>query len=498
MKIKFLLVALFLVTLLAACGSNSRDESNDIAERVLTILSCTTHEYVIRDAAYAMNQAWSDRPYSFRIEVEFYYAVGMRASGQNRLSPFDGVQSNREEMMAFGAQLMAGQGPDIFIFDRQEIHNFVNVGILADFYTLIDQDPNVNRDDFFGQALSAFEMQGGLYMLPVSFGFEYIGINANLPQPFLDRFAGLSTVGLKQMIDIYLDLMTQHEDEFGHMVLGLPRLWQNTTHGLTASEENTLMEIGILLDSIMGGFIDFDNQTANLTAPQFIDSLGVLYRLYNNDNSTHGVSSRISHERIWNLPWDQLFEQMAGERVFTVNSFFHNSLEAFITPATPHFIYHIPLSDEYGRLLLNPTTVSALSPVLASICIINGPNASLAWEFTQHLLYVYAERITERTIATPIKRTHFPSVTTGSLMNSLYVPNVMDRLKHPDEDMRIEIADNAIARIAIYNEMPMGLLNNMIPPRLYAEHLDNFLRGFMTADEFAQTLHNTITLWLME
>jgi len=99
--------------------------------------------------------------------------------------------------------------PDIFyIEDNRDLRTFARSGFLVDIYTLIDADPHISRDDFFTEALRAFEINGRLFMLPISFGFQYVGINAGLPQEFIDRFTQHSTITFPQMIDLYIDLKT--------------------------------------------------------------------------------------------------------------------------------------------------------------------------------------------------------------------------------------------------------------------------------------------------
>jgi ABC-type glycerol-3-phosphate transport system substrate-binding protein len=85
--------------------------------------------------------------------------------------------------------LMAGQGPDIFMLHAHSYWHYALSGYLADIYTLIDACPYASRGDFYTNALKPFEIDGGLYALPMSFGPEYIAINASLPQPLLDRFS---------------------------------------------------------------------------------------------------------------------------------------------------------------------------------------------------------------------------------------------------------------------------------------------------------------------
>ena len=57
---------------------------------------------------------------------------------------------------------------------------------------------------------------------------------------------------------------------------------------------------------------------------------------------------------------------------------------------------------------------------------------------------------------------------------------------------------NAVDRIAVYNEMPMGMINRMVPQSLFIDPFDDFMDRLIDAETAAHRIHNAVSLWLIE
>ena len=189
----------------------------DLPHRTLTILTNQRNTAAIAQAADAMNRDWRerDKPYVFQVEVDVH--------GHHTAT----IGDNAAVAARLRMELMTGHGPDMLMMSPWffsggdlDLHGFVGSGFLHDIYKLMDTDPRTSRDDFFNQAISAFEISNGLYQFPLSFGFEYLGINTSLPQEFLDRFTSKTSITFSEMMEFYLDLMEEHYEEFGHLDFG--------------------------------------------------------------------------------------------------------------------------------------------------------------------------------------------------------------------------------------------------------------------------------------
>jgi len=450
----------------------------DLPIRTLTIRNDNRHTGVIEQAALALNQQWrdEDRPYIFNIEIEDHSWIDFEDFGGR--------------LVRLSTELMAGQGPDMFLFAHHDLHVLANSGFLQDFYTLMDICPNTSRDEFFTQPLQAFEVNNSLYLLPVSFGFDYISINANLPQEFIDRFTQKSHINLTEMMAFYLDLMDAHGDEFGDLIFH--------TGGIITQSHS-------VLQSAMGSFVDFNNRTANLTDPSFVQTLELMAIVYEDWelDMTWGID----------VATPAFLRERAEEYVFFAISSGVANFDAFFTPETPIFHHHIPLTDSSGRLTLNPP--GDHGQVWSGLMVTTLADGELAWEFARHLIHAYANPVGmaalepvfgsrntwgQNSLATPIERALFRDhamLTFEDMWNRHYM-NFQNFIGFDDDAERLRQFEAAIDRIAAYNEQPMAMFMPGLPFGLISDHFDQFQRGLITAETAAQRMNNAITLWLLE
>jgi len=454
-------------------------ELPDLPVRTLTIRTDNRHTGVILQAADAMNAAWQERgePYIFQVEVEDHSWVD-----------WEGMEGRAVRLQT---ELMSGQGPDMFILDGQDMHAFSASGFLQNIYTLMDADPSTSRDEFFTQALEAFEINNGLYVFPVSFGFEYIAINASLPQEFVNRFAQKSTISLSEMMEFYLDLMEAHGEEFGHLTF-------DTGTGITWS--------GSVLQTIMGGFVDFNTRTSNLLDPRFVEALELIDVVYANWDVQNTWGTTIGTA--------DFLRDRAQEYVFFAITNGLNNFDAFFTEETPIFTHHIPLVDDYGRFML--TTPGAHGQVWSGICITAVGDGALAWELTRHMIYAYTNPVGRAAVepvfgssntwgnhsfATPIMRSLFRDHAMQTFENTFdnWSAHGLQTFVGLDDDAnRMQQFEAAINRIAAYNEQPMGMLSPNIPTGIFDDHFEQFRLGLINAETAAQRIHNAVSLWLIE
>jgi ABC-type glycerol-3-phosphate transport system substrate-binding protein len=436
---------------------------------------------VIAQAEAAMNAERAARGDTYRVRIIADTHVGIDYNNTLRLQ----------------TQLMAGQGPDIFVMDFYPYWNYALSGYLVDIYTLIDQCAYFNREDFYNNVLKLFEVDGGLYTLPMNFGIEYMAINAGLPQEFLDRFAQLPVVNLTDMMEIYLDLMRDYGDEYGHLLLGGSVIFD--TPGVSAS-------------SMLNGFIDYENRTANLTDERFVSFLrdyikvfeGVM--LYDNIGGYSGGFM------------DDCYRILSGLYVFRHEERHYEPVNAYLPRNNPYFIHHTPFADAQGRLIINQPP---FADMWASFSFTSTGNTELAWEFMRHLIHamVFPTEATRDykksqpllvslsniNYGTPILRKYFESYMNDVFKRSFDLWNPIDGYWFldlfdgmDDMDVRLETVERAINRRAMLNEMEMSLHFPFIPEQFYYEPLNQLLRGLITPEAAAQRIQNMVSLWLME
>ena len=455
--------------------------------RTLTFLGSGRHAPVAEQAAAAMNASWrtQQRPYVFELDVDTFDEFD-----------FEKMDARYTQLIT---QLMAGQGPDIFVYCwGYDINALARSGFLMDFYTLIENCPRTSLDDFYTQPLKAFERAGGLYMFPTNFDFHYVTINTNLPHSILDMYTQHEFITLEQMLDIYLALVTNYPDEFGHMIIGY------------GNEIWSLIEI---IEHVMSNFIDLNARTSDLTNPEFVSFLKTVL-------DVAGEHDVFDIFRIWGSFIDPRFQvqfDMVNSAVFFIHSHGGNSSNTahnFFTSYLTHFYHSRPLVNNSGELVLSGWTGRWGNAIWSTLGVTAAGDYNLAWEFIYYLIHAYTNPVGRaagqfggnfgaNNLGTPILRNMFERHTLQAI--DLHMSAQMDMrppryneyvgLSNPIERQRQTAA--VIERIAVLNEMPMAMQCADLPLGLVRD-MSSYFRGVITPQEWAQRTQNAVSLWLIE
>jgi ABC-type glycerol-3-phosphate transport system substrate-binding protein len=116
-----------------------------------TILTLGT-VYSLSSAANREIAAFNKANQDVKIEVKNYYDV-----------------TNGENYDRLYTELIAGNGPDLLMLPSNRVDQLAERGILEDLNPYFTEDENLNRSDFLENILNAFETEGHLYGMPVSF-----------------------------------------------------------------------------------------------------------------------------------------------------------------------------------------------------------------------------------------------------------------------------------------------------------------------------------------
>ena len=514
----FIFVALCIVMwLLTACGGSNM-EVQPTTDHILTILARNTYEGPIRQAEQALIAEWAQRPdkegHTFRLELTFFHPD----DELNLLTRLD-------------TMLMAGQAYDIFfpVADHRHIRDYAQSGFLTNFYPLIENCPHTDVNDFFTRALEAWEIDGGLYVFPWEFSFNYAFINSTLPPSLIEQFNAHNTITVAELVDIYHKLQLYHAYDFEHF---------NFSHG------STLHHPVRIVASYLGNFIDFENYTASLTDDIFIAFLTDLITIFDdrhlrgqdneywrnnwvfgeefflqtpvfNPHSVRMIARGVNaftwagagQQALWT--WDALLDVTMSPNVFIVESrdWFPAAAAMPENPFAPYFEAGIPLVDEQGRLLIAENTSY---PVGTSISV--GANGVIAWDFIRHLVNTFSRRemhsfeslFYPHSIAIPIARDLFDFRVFTSLRNAHEFYSSWWMFPHGGFNSIAEVERwhderprAMLPYMAALAEMPMALTHPPIPDFLYVDNLELLLRGLITPQDFAQRTQNAVSLWLI-
>jgi hypothetical protein len=539
--------------LLTACGraSNQANQSTDntsvisshdneafttqaaqTTDHVLTVLARSTYAGPIHQAEQALIAEWAQRPdkegHTFRVELTTFH-------------PNDELN----QLTRLDTMLMAGQAYDIFfpVADHRHIREYALSGFVTDFYPLIDNCPRTDIDDFFTNALTAWEVDGGLYTFPWDFGFSYAFINSDLPREIVDSFTLLDTVSIAQLVDIYQALLLHHDEAFENF---------NFSHGYTLHHPSRVIA------SYMSNFIDFENRIANFTDAEFTTFLANFSEVFDgrhletqeNPHWTNwwGISgqgwqfvsgpyfdrhslrmiARGSNSFTWGPPrgghnhnrWEDILNIQMQPHAFIVESrgLYPSAAIVHENVFSPYFEHGIPLVDDAGHLLIADNTAYP-----SGISISAGTNGAVAWDFSRHLLHAFNQIIMfdrpihfyRYTLDIPIIRDLAPFRLEQSIYDAYSIH--FDWHMFSDEFTTILFRYSAgldgrtasnpygyitevplmAAQLVALAEMPMALAHPPIPDFLYIDNLELLLRGLITPQDFAQRTQNAVSLWLI-
>ncbi|MCL2386645.1 MAG: hypothetical protein FWC89_03745 [Defluviitaleaceae bacterium] len=467
--------------------------------RTISIFAFADYYMVLRQAEESLNRKWASegREYNFRLEISTYH-YGER----NFLLPI------RTRLQA---SLMAGQGYDIFIQDRHPLWGWASSGLLTDIWDLIDACPYTAREDFYLNVLEAYELNGGLWAFPLSFGFEYIGISSSLPQSITDRFAQHTTITQKEVLEIYIDLMTTYGDEFRHMSIGFA--------------ENSP---GSILMRALTGFIDLETRTSSLNSNEFVQLLDIFHQVYTGSVHVYDNHFVIGYALSGGglRGWVDIIRENADINAFRIISGGQAPVFAFINETDPGYVHFMPLTDEQGRLFAPSSQADGTTGTWAAMVFPAAGDGELAWEFTRHLMVAMVDPVPAAqrpptfgwynwgrySLATPICRdlyeSHISNVMDDvwihldfldvNFWDSGWVARNFDGINTAQE--RAEATEHVIMSIANLNEKPV-VLPPMFPDGLrdgLLDTLEQFLHGLISSEAAAQQMHNRVSLWLIE
>jgi len=401
-------------------------------------------------------------------------------------------QTRESHMQRFRTMMMAGDAYELFVVDRHPLNIFAGNRMIVDIYELIDQDPNLSRDDFFTNVLEAFEYQGQLLSIPLKFGFTYVGINSTLPQTFINRFSQYETISYNSLLNLYRDLKLSYPGEFEHLVFAVPG--------------GTLYHIN-LLEFAINDYIDFTTHTISL-ADSFTDFLGLLHFA-----TSHTMNNMLDFSRtLASVPHRRYNDERANLFVFNTISELLSPWEALFELDSPPFSNYIPITDSRGRLLIDICFTHNTAG--QQIAVSAGADQALAWELIKNLITVVScvelrhsiqslERrlIGHYSLKTSIETNHFTERATRAFERvfsyaSYFSLELIPYVGKGEEGARQQQIVNAIARLERYNALP-AMQRSYLPMSIWPIYED-FIFEIITAEVATQRLQNLISLWLIE
>ncbi|MCL2664116.1 MAG: hypothetical protein FWE82_00740 [Defluviitaleaceae bacterium] len=361
----------------------------------------------------------------------------------------------KTEIIFVDEQDDGGLTPDIFFAaDIISLREIKSGHRYADFNILMKDDPVINFDDFYLDALRVFETDGALYFFPARIGIDFVSANKNAPENFLEDFLPRKTVSVFDIADMY----------DAHQLNNLPDGGRfEGEKGFTLSGEYPMFHA-------MASFINEKEGTCGFGGADFVDFL-----------KKAEAASRGGY--MWKST-DGNYNAEAYEAGLAGNAF--NMIGicpllpyyfASYTGASPVFFAAKPLANRRGEILVEGRNVFAINEA--------SENKTLAWKFIKFMMQPEANEfhrwyVDGIPVYKPLLVHEADSNTTAWISSSVRRYNLGDT-----EDRQKLLM---LEQLKSFFDMPMSLRDNYPHPEIYpalAEILDEFSWRSITAEEAA-------------
>ena len=382
------------------------------------------------------------------------------------------------------ALLNSDYPPDLIMVLGHPVLTFAKEGHFADIYKLIDNDPELERSDFFENVLEAFEVDGRLVAFPMLFSPQMVGIGANMPESIIDKFVEKQFISTGEISQLYRILQTTYEGFEDYRAIDHKAI--HSTLALALADSLNITE-----------------RTHDLNAESLSSFLTKVYPLL--AMSSNYMSLPFHIPGTYSHMFSNKFSGM-------------NLSQALMETEEPYFIHHIPLVSDDGSLILAPAwSWQGFNP--STFAIADGENTALAWEFMKVLMDLYAHTTTRTShlgmgsLATSILRYNFAERTEAGfaqVFSDNWIGSAADEAgimftAAGNAAAEREAVESATIRLAGYVEMPM-VMPPMEPLWMFRLECgrcincvrDDFLNGTISADEAAQQIIEKVEAWLNE
>jgi len=439
-----IILAIGLITVFLISSAGCGDKNEDTKKRTLTV------------SVIAMQLSTEN---AIRMFENKYPDVELVINDYN----FDSVKYAQQ----ISTQLIAGVGPDVFqpygIFDTKILDN----GLFADFYPIMQNDPDFNENDYYMSIVKSSEYRGKLFAFPGGFDHHSIGVNNLFSKPLAERYNVFDTISYNQLLDLYDSLPDKGGRYLGSDIDPYIAV-SNNLHIFVDLESKTC-------DFNNDYFIKYITDLKNATDPKK-ETLG--YRNY-------GLDPREFHDKSFQERYalQYLFRYEVGSR------FYHSFLLPYANEQV--FTHFIPLADEKGALITSLPLSAGFHCISAA-----SDNKDLAWEYIK--LFTTPEAIEGFDLQSyPIRRDVFKTRVTESLENTIELRRKIEAI----DGVTSEIVGRIMAFLEHNNDMPAvpsGNIKFYGLERIIEETLADFHRDLLTAEQAASVLQNKISLYLTE
>ena len=136
----------------------TKKKASEVSQKEILTLATFYADSDVQKAVIKFNKTNEQ----YRIKLQTYFGDG-------------GTSEEYEDVIKrFNNDLTSGNGADIFSLESLNVNMLSQKGLLEDLYPYLDQDPELNREDFFQSVLTAYSIDDKLYSIPNSFSVQTV------------------------------------------------------------------------------------------------------------------------------------------------------------------------------------------------------------------------------------------------------------------------------------------------------------------------------------
>ncbi len=248
--------------------------------------------------------------------------------------------------------ITAGSPPDLIFTDQDYASNFVPSGMIMDLNVFMENDPSFKEEDFFINILEAFEVKGGLYLMPNAITYDLFRLRIDVLENAGYDPETIETVDYKLLLDVYNKAIDS--GDFPELI--------SMGHGATEGK-------AILWFHESASAFNLSEMTANYDSPEFIEYLE-LTRAYEGSPYPAGGFNGLGFEEY--LLDKSYFVENVGTLVSA-------SDVDVLTTKKDGMTDVIPVTTLKGELFIDPRYLMSIPT--------NAKNPALAWEFIKYCTY---------------------------------------------------------------------------------------------------------------
>jgi multiple sugar transport system substrate-binding protein len=172
-KIAAIMCIIIAAVSISACSTKKTGKLED-GKKVIT-MSVLRADNFLKDAIAKFEEKYKD----IKIQVKEYSPMpeGVGGGGKTVMINNDDSRDVEKYVSAVNTEIMSGNGTDIIALENLPFEKYSQKGLLADLKTLMDNDKNFHKEEYYTNIIDALNINNKSYAIPVRFGISMLSAN---------------------------------------------------------------------------------------------------------------------------------------------------------------------------------------------------------------------------------------------------------------------------------------------------------------------------------